>query len=30
MIAIKILLILAALAFGLWVACSGSGPDAPA
>lgn len=30
MVVIKILLILAALAFGLWVACSGSGPDAPA
>lgn len=30
MIAIKILLVLAALAFGLWVACSGGGPDAPA
>ncbi len=30
MIDIKILLILAALAFGLYVASSGSGPDAPA
>jgi len=30
MTAIKVLLVLAALAFGLYVACSGSGPDAPA
>lgn len=30
MIILKILAVLAALAFGLWVACSGSGPDAPA
>ena len=30
MVVIKVLLVLAALAFGLYVACSGSGPDAPA
>ena len=30
MIVLKILAVLAALAFGLYVACSGSGPDSPA
>jgi len=30
MIALEVLAVLAAIAFALYVACSGSGPDSPA